>query len=184
MRKAVVGWEGFYEVSDAGEVFSMHRVVLRGDGTSQAWAPKQMAVHLNASGYLSVGLSRPGIRKTVRVHRLVAQAFIENPLHLPEVNHIDGNKTNAAVGNLEWCTSSQNKHHAFHVLKTIVMPPAGKLNFALAQAMRAEHVPGIYGCKRLAKKYGVDPKAARDILSGRTYRLPTPPAAMPNKDQK
>lgn len=181
MRKAVVGWEGFYEVSDAGEVFSLCRLVVRSDGTVQNWSARQMATPLNSSGYPCVRLSRPGVRTMARVHRLVAQAFLENPLHLSEVNHIDGNKANPASENLEWCTASQNRHHAFHVLRSIVMPPAGKLNFALAQAMRSEHVPGVYGCRRLAKKYGVAPSSARAILAGRTYRLPLP--AAPNQGE-
>ena len=77
----------------------------------------------NKKGYLSVNLSHPdrckrdhkdGIRsKVFSVHQLVAQAFIPNPLNLPQINHIDGDKTNNKVSNLEWCTNEYNMQHSY-----------------------------------------------------------------------
>lgn len=128
----------------------------------------------NTEGYLSVHLSRPGFRKTARVHRLVAEAFIGNPLQLPEVNHKDGVRDNPNASNLEWVTSSGNKLHAYYVLGSIVMPKTGKLDQEIADQIRAEHIPGVYGCKRLGKKYGVDPSCIRAIVNNRAY-LPAPP---------
>lgn len=62
----------------------------------------------NHDGYLMIDLRSPGKRKSISVHRLVAQAFIPNPDNLPEVNHKDENKTNNYVDNLEWCTTEYN----------------------------------------------------------------------------
>ena len=67
-------------------------------------------------GYLLATLSINGKRKLMYVHRLVAIAFVPNPLGKREVNHKDGNKSNNGVPNLEWVTSSENTHHAVNVL--------------------------------------------------------------------
>ncbi len=65
-------------------------------------------------GYMHITLSNNGIRKTFLVHRLVAEHFIHNPNNLSQVNHIDGNKSNNNVNNLEWVTSSDNITHSFN----------------------------------------------------------------------
>lgn len=67
----------------------------------------------NAAGYLYVAFNIEGHRKNFAVHRIVANAFIPNPNNYSEVNHIDSNKTNNCVENLEWVDSSQNKKHAY-----------------------------------------------------------------------
>lgn len=105
--KDVVGYEGRYEVSNLGNV----RSILGGRrlGTVLRQAPVDV-------GYYRVSLcDTRGIRHK-RVHRLVAEAFIENPDNKPCVNHLDGVIDNNNLTNLEWCTYSENMKHSFEVL--------------------------------------------------------------------
>ena len=76
-----------------------------------------LSVQENNKGYLFVSAHENGHRKNLLIHRLVAEAFIPNPEKKPEVNHIDGNPHNNRVDNLEWVTSSENRKHAYWVLK-------------------------------------------------------------------
>ena len=91
-----------YYVSDTGSVYSAKRNKI-----------KQLKLEHHNSGYLYVNIYEDGIRKHVRVHRLVAETFIENPNNYSVVNHIDGNKKNNNKENLEWCTISYNTKHAY-----------------------------------------------------------------------
>ena len=68
--------------------------------------------YLNTNGYLTYTFCQNGVKKTFRLHRLVALYFIDNPNNLPYVNHKDGDKTNNKVENLEWCTAKENDTHA------------------------------------------------------------------------
>ena len=99
----IAGYEGLYEVSDLGNVRSLN--YLR---TGQTRILKPMKT---PKGYQQVHLCKDGNIKKNYVHRLVAQAFIENPNNLPEINHKDENKENNAVTNLEWCDHKYNINH-------------------------------------------------------------------------
>lgn len=76
---------------------------------------KEKALQVDDKGYFRVDLYDGGVRTTKKVHRLVAEAFIPNPNNKPDINHIDGNKLNNSVDNLEWVTKSENMQHAFRI---------------------------------------------------------------------
>ena len=105
--KDVVGYEGYYKVSNKGNVFSVGRKDSRGNKIGgRILKPIQ-----STGGYLQVQLCKNGKRKFKLIHRLVAEAFIPNPNGLPQINHIDEIKDNNNVENLEWCTSKHNANH-------------------------------------------------------------------------
>lgn len=107
--KDVVGYEGLYMVSSYGRVKSLPRVVIRANGIKQTIYSCLLSSKVDRqTGYCRVALSRNGIVKRVGVHRLVAMAFLPNQNGYDIVNHIDWNRTNNNVANLEWCTQQQN----------------------------------------------------------------------------
>lgn len=96
--KDILGYEGKYEVSNLGNVRN---------------AKTNSILCKSIDRYCGVKLSKNNIKKFKSIHRLVAESFIPNPNNLPQVNHIDGNKLNNCVNNLEWCTRSENMKHAY-----------------------------------------------------------------------
>lgn len=110
--RPVVGYEGRYEVSNTGQVRGIERMVDYVDGrrTTNPGGTKNVAV--GALGYYTVTLRANGHRRVEYVHRIVAKAFIPNPMQKRTVNHKDGNKLNNHVSNLEWATHSENNRHA------------------------------------------------------------------------
>lgn len=109
MWKMVVGYEGLYMVSDAGGMIACEK------HGSDGRLLRERKIHGGCypNGYEFVCLRKDGKNKMVMIHRLVADAFIPNISNRPCVNHKDGNKHNNAVSNLEWCTYSQNRKHAY-----------------------------------------------------------------------
>lgn len=105
--KPVVGYEGFYEVSSMGRVKSLERKDCLGR-TVKERILKQAVTH---DGYLRVGLYAGGKLKTLKIHRLVCEAFNDNRDEKPEVNHINEDKTDNRASNLEWCTRTWNNNH-------------------------------------------------------------------------
>lgn len=107
--KDVHGFEGFYQVSNFGNVRSVTRFITRSDGKTYLKKGKQLKSFVTNKGYEYVMLNDFNSKQHLKtVHRLVAQAFVDNPDNLAVVNHKDENKLNNAATNLEWCTQSYN----------------------------------------------------------------------------
>lgn len=170
--KAVNGYEGLYEVSNKGRVKTLKKpCILK---KRQFFFPeKVMKQHPNKWGYPMVSMSKDGIAGGFSVHRLVAIAFIDNPENKPQVNHIDGNKLNNYVSNLEWATRKENMRHSWDIgLRTAYKRPQGegstraKLTNDQAREIRASDLSH----RKLAKVYGVNHSTIADIKKGIRYK--------------
>ncbi len=114
--KDIPGYEGLYQVSSFGRVKSLSREAAVQSKSHRSVPSKILSLNMNRGGYPSVCLCRENKKTTYLLHRLVAQAFIANPKGKRTVNHINGNKSDNRVSNLEWNTYSENIAHAFKVL--------------------------------------------------------------------
>jgi hypothetical protein len=166
----VVGYEGWYEVSSFGRV---RRVRGRSHGTRPGYLLKPSH---HRSPYLSVSLSREGRTQTIRVHRLVAEAFLGSPAGR-QVNHKSGIKADNRLVNLEWVTSSRNMHHAYATgLRTPTPPPRlrgeqhpeSKLTESAVRTIRASR--GQVQQAELGRQFGVSQSHISEVQAGKCWR--------------
>lgn len=121
--RPVKGYEGLYEASNTGKVVSLN---YNGTGARQELKPLK-----KQNGYLSVRLYKNGEWKNIRLHRVIAEAFIPNHQNLPEINHIDENPANNAADNLEWCTHKYNCNYGSRTERQRKSMINGKLSKAV-----------------------------------------------------
>lgn len=170
--KDITGYEGRYQISELGQVKSLARWVDHSINGKQFWPERIMKQRLNR-GYLVVNLGKNSKKFTAKVHRLVAEAFIENPDNLPEVNHLDGNKANPAKTNLEWSTGSGNSQHAFKIglcvspMKKGAICNAKKLDSSKVPVIRDLYNTKLFPHSMLASMFGVSKFLIWNITSGR-----------------
>lgn len=109
--KDIKGFEGYYQISSSGRVKSVRRRIK----TERSFRniDERLRTLVEVHGYLYCELWKENDHKRYAVHRLVAEAFLDNPDSLPQVNHKDGDKKNNNVTNLEWCTQSDNNYHSY-----------------------------------------------------------------------
>lgn len=116
--KDISGYEGRYQISNMGRVKSLPRIIKNGIGECHKKG-RILKPQKAVKGYIRVTLCNEEYCKPFKIHRLVAEHFIPNPENKPQVNHINGDKTDNRVDNLEWCTNGENQLHAYKLgLKT------------------------------------------------------------------
>ena len=115
--KDIKDFEGIYQVSTFGRIKRLSRKTINEGllGKNKELQLKEIILKPSTitKGYRGITLTKDKKRYPKKVHRLVAEAFIPNPNNKPQINHIDCNKSNNNVNNLEWCTNSENQKHAF-----------------------------------------------------------------------
>ena len=166
----IEGFNGFYQVSNLGRVKSMGG--WRGTAKRRE---RILKIHLTKDGYCKVRLTHKDKDMTKRVHQLVAMAFIPNPMNKETVNHIDGDKLNNVVTNLEWCTRSEQLYHAYRM--NLRKPQRGsknvqaKLTDEQVKEIRNLYVPQSreFGTVALGKKYNVSARVIGLIVHNKSY---------------
>lgn len=180
MAEQEVEWrpvKGFeeYAVSNTGLVMRNGYIVTTPAGGSYYAEPRLLTPQVIKFGYLRVGFHTTRGRKNFLVHQLVAKAFIPNPQNKPSVNHLDGDKFNNNVSNLEWCTQQENVRHAWeHGLangrgsKSL----CAKLTEDQVHDIRNNCIVGKSGASfgHFAKKYGVSYRCVWEAYYRKTYR--------------
>ena len=168
----VLGLEDRYEVFEDGTVWSKQR-----KANNQYSERKQLKPSKGKHGYLEVRLYDGSKYHIWLVHRLVATHFIENTYNKRTVNHIDGNKENNNVSNLEWNTDSENKKHAVKLgISTVDLEQISRMNksrrkFTLEQInnFRKEYSETTISLRKLAERENVSYSAMRDIIKRKNY---------------
>jgi hypothetical protein len=174
----VVGYEGIYEVSNFGNVRSLDRPLSNWRG-SYVMKGKKTNSYISKLGYEKILLSSNRNKKEFSVHRLVAIAFINNAENKKEVNHIDGNKLNNHISNLEWCTRKENLQHAWdNGLRSVSEANkkafgARSKNASLLDHCKAKVVLNkdngvfFYSIKEAAKSVNIDRNRMSDMLNNK-----------------
>lgn len=148
--KDIEEYEGIYQVSSLGRVkrVTTGRILKSGK---------------NRGGYLYINLCKQGVVSNKRIHRLVAQAFIPNPENKSDINHIDEDKTNNTVTNLEWTTRKENLNHGTHndrVSKTLSIQ-------IIATNIKTGDSTEFYSGKECARQLGLNAGHITSVLKGR-----------------
>ena len=115
--KDIIGFEGYYEVSNLGNIRTVERYINYPDGSKHLYKSKPIKLRPSVYGYNMAWICKDCKKKGLFVHREVAKSFLPNPENKPQVNHINGIKTDNKLENLEWCTQFENMQHSFSVLK-------------------------------------------------------------------
>lgn len=152
--KDVAGYEGYYQVSSLGRIKALPKTKLFSDGRVYNYKEKILKFSIGTSGYPTLHLYSPDSeRETVAIHRLVAQAFIPNPEVKDTVNHVDGNKENNQVSNLEWNTYQENNKHALDTGLNRITP--SKLNSKLSKLSEEIVKDVLLNCKKNKEGFSI-----------------------------
>ena len=146
----IPGYEGLYQVSNLGNVKSLGN----GDNNNNVGKEKMLKLRKDKDGYLTVFLYIHNYKKSYKVHRLVALAFLPNPNNYPQINHKDKNKSNNNVDNLEWCTAQYN------------------VDYSVSKPVNQYTLDGIYiatykSIKEASRTTGTDQTGIVDCCKGR-----------------
>jgi hypothetical protein len=166
--KDIIGYEGYYQISNLGRVKSLDRIVdnRRGQFLRKG---RFLKPYKSTKAYMLLGLCVNGKMKAFTFHRILAKHFIPNPENKKEINHKNGVRDDNRLENLEWVTGSENIRHSFKVLKRKKMTgekhPMHKLTESNVIEIKKIYNAGGISYKRLGEIYNVS-----DVTIGRVVR--------------
>lgn len=172
--KDIPNFIGLYQISNFGRI----RSVKKNKSQKMAFFIKERILKqmLAPQGYYKVDLYKNHKRNSKYVHRLLMESFIDNPENKPQINHINGIKTDNRIENLEWCTRSNNIKHAWTTKLNLgykkdgeLNPNASLTNF-MAKNIRLSYFTGELTRVQLSKKYNVSVKCISDVINYKTYK--------------
>lgn len=163
--KDVVGYEDYFRISSLGRVYSKR-------------TSKILKQCKNKAGYYTISSrigGRAGKAICLRIHRLIAEAFIPNPANKPFINHINGIKTDNSIANLEWVTAQENIVHAYST--GLIIPNSGekcsrsKLTQIQVDTIRKRYKPYCKkdGVRAIAKEFGLHHSIISRVVNNKTY---------------
>lgn len=150
-------------VSETGRVLRMASSRRKGKGW-QTFPECELRPRRIGAGYLAIDSKEQGVRRTLYLHRLVAEAFLGKPADANEVNHLDGNKQNNSLANLEWTTHSANLQHAYKE----GLHPSRSLTPEQVHQARAKLAHG-HSLQQVAAEFGVSRSAISHLKQGRSW---------------
>lgn len=154
--KDIPGYEGYYQSSNTGRI--------RRYGVKNIIKPM-----VTRDGYNRLSLSKKGVIKNKFVHRLVAETFIDNIENKPFINHIDGDKQNNSVNNLEWVTSNENTLHSYRL--GLQSKQGEKNNQSILKDFQVREIKSkVLSAHELASKFGVSVACINAILTGVNWK--------------
>lgn len=171
--KSIPGYEGLYEVSNFGNVKRLARKRIISTGVSKPLSEKILKKFTGKFGYIHVNLYKNKKLKQHRVHRLVMLAFTHMPNDKTNVNHIDGNKSNNNLSNLEWCSHKENTIHAYKIGLAKGRPGEqnsnNKLTTKQVLEIRTLYTQGNWTHRELAEKYSISRRHVGDIINRKRW---------------
>lgn len=161
-KRPIKGYEDLYWIDRMGRVSTIVRKGVKGE---------YLKNNRHRQGYLYVGLTKNGKRKNYLIHRLLAIAFLSNPLGYKYINHINGRKSDNRLVNLEWCSSSQNNAHAYRTGLKIPSRKVTTPKFSEQQIIKIRnwHLQG-YSNSQVAERFAVHRSTIHRIVTNKTLR--------------
>ncbi len=157
--KDIKDFEGLYQISNFGRVKSLK-------------TGKILKQTIKENGYLQIGLYKNNKKYYFLVHRLVTEAFIDNPNNYPQVNHISGIKSENNVDNLEWCNASQNGKHAYD--NNLSKPQSGinhgNNRLTEKQVLEIRALEGIKSYPEISTEFGICKQHVCDIINRKKWK--------------